>query len=306
MAVSRRHFLKATATGAAAAILPLGAARAQAAFKLDYILASSLYGQLPLKDILPEVAKAGATHIDLWPKKHGSQREELDAMGEEAFLALLAEHQVKPGILTRYDLGPYKLLDEVKLAGRIGARLVIAASGGGGSEGPDLKGRIQGFIEKIKPTVDAAEEAGVTVGIENHGNALIQSPDSMRYFAELATSPALGIAYAPYHLPQDPALQAGLIRDLGPKVSHFYAWEHGFGSTGEIPKAHEMQQLPGFGQFDFIPVLQAFKEIEYSGWTSVFMHPIPRGIPILPTIEESTAALNRSRAYLEDCLGKLT
>jgi len=306
MTPTRRQFMRTALAGAAAAALHPGAARAEAGFKLDYILASSLYGQLPLKDILPEVAKVGATHIDLWPKRHGSQREELDAMGEEAFMALLAEHDVKLGIFTRYDLGPYKLLDEVKLAGKLGARLVIAASGGGASEGPDLKDRVKGFIETIRPTIEAAEEAGVTVGIENHGNALVQSPDSMRHFAELATSPALGIAFAPYHLPQDAALQAGLIRDIGPKLSHFYAWEHGFGSHKPMPKARELQQLPGFGPLDFVPILQALKDIDYGGWTSVFMHPTPRGIPILPTVDASTDALNRSKEYLEDCLTQLT
>jgi sugar phosphate isomerase/epimerase len=221
-------------------------------------------------------------------------------------MALLAEHKVTPGIFTRYDLGPYKLLDEVKLAGKLGVRLVIAASGGGASEGPDLRERIKAFIEKIKPTTDAAEEAGVIVGMENHGNALLQSPDSLRYFAELATSPALGIAFAPYHLPQDPELQAGLVREIGPKLCHFYAWEHGYGSKDPMPKAREMQQLPGFGSLDFMPILQALKDIQYAGWTSVFMHPVPRGIPILPSIEESTAAVNRSREYLEDCVTKLS
>ncbi len=304
MAPTRRDFMKSALAGAALAALPLGAARAEG-FALNYILASSLYGQLPLKDILPEVAKIGASHIDLWPKNHGSQREALDAMGEEAFMALLAAHNVKPGIFTRYDLGAMKLQDEVKLAGRLGVRLVIAASGGGSSEGPDLKERVNAFIEQLKPTTDLAEEAGVIVGMENHGNALINSPDSLRYFAELATSPALGIAFAPYHLPQDPELQAGLIRDIGPKLSHFYAWEHGYGSKDPMPKAREMQQLPGFGAFDFMPLIQALKDIQYAGWTSVFMHPVPRGIPILPTIEESTAALNRSREYLDHCLTKL-
>ena len=304
MARTRREFLQTALAGAALAALPLGAARGEG-FALNYILASSLYGQLPLKDILPEVAKVGATHIDLWPRKHGSQREELDAMGEEAFMALLAKHHVKPGIFTRYDLGAMKLQDEVKLAGRLGVRLVIAASGGGSGEGPDLKERVQAFVEQLKPTTDLAEEAGVIVGMENHGNALINSPDSLRYFAELATSPALGIAYAPYHLPQDPELQDGLIRDIGPKLSHFYAWEHGHGSHEAMPKALEMQQLPGYGSLDFIPILKALKDIGYAGWTSVFMHPFPRGIPILPSIDESTAALNRSREYLEHCTAKL-
>ena len=33
----------------------------------------------------------------------------------------------------------------------------------------------------------------------------------------------------------------------------------------------------------FVPIVAALKKIRYAGWTSVFMHPVPRGIPILPT-----------------------
>ena len=33
----------------------------------------------------------GADAIDLWPRVHGNQREQLDAMGEPAFVDLLAE-----------------------------------------------------------------------------------------------------------------------------------------------------------------------------------------------------------------------
>jgi sugar phosphate isomerase/epimerase len=306
MATTRRDFLKYTTAGALSTALPLGAAQAEAGFKLDYILASCMYGSEPLKDILPEVAKTGATHIDIWPKRHGSQREELDAMGEEAFQKLLADHNVKLGMTTRYDLGPFKLQDEIKLAGRLGARIIISGSQGGSSEDPGLKERVKQFVEKLKPISDAAEEAGVVIGIENHGNALIHSPDSLRYFAELATSPALGIGYAPYHLPQDAKLQGQLIRDLGPKLAHFYAWEHGFGCHTAMPKARELQQLPGFGQLDFVPLLQGLKDIKYKGWTSIFMHPTPRGIPILPSIEASTVTHNISKEYLEDCLKRLT
>jgi hypothetical protein len=43
-------------------------------------------------------------------------------------------------------------------------------------------------------------------------------------------------------------------------------------------------------------------DIHYQGWTEIFMHPVPRGIPILPTAAEVTAEINRSRAYLEKCL----
>jgi len=41
------------------------------------------------------------------------------------------------------------------------------------------------------------------------------------------------------------------------------------------------------------------KHINYSGWTEIFMHPLPRGVPILETTAAVTDEINRSRAYLD-------
>jgi len=36
------------------------------------------------------------------------------------------------------------------------------------------------------------------------------------------------------------------------------------------------------------------------------MHPVPRGIPMLPTAEEINAVTNKSRAYLAKCIEKVS
>jgi sugar phosphate isomerase/epimerase len=70
----------------------------------------------------------------------------------------------------------------------------------------------------------------------------------------------------------------------------------------KLPKEQELKQLPHRGPLDWAPLLAALKEIDYQGRTEIFMHPVPRGIPILPTVEEVTAEINAARAYLEECL----
>ena len=127
----------------------------------------------------------------------------------------------------------------------------------------------------------------------------MNTPDSIRWFADAVEQQQVGIALAPYHLPQDPAELARLITDLGPKLVHFYAWEHGMGCMTRLPKDQELMQLPGRGPLDFGPLVQALKTSGYSGWTEVFMHPVPRGIPILPETKDVTAAINAARAVLE-------
>jgi sugar phosphate isomerase/epimerase len=294
--LSRRDFL------ASSAALAAGAALASPrTFRFRYLLASCMYGTLPLAEILPEVAKIGAEGIDLWPRVHGNQREQADELGREAFAELLKKHSVRLAMTTRYDLGPFKLAPEVEYVKHFGGSLIVTES----TRTPkgDLKEAVRDFVRQLQPLLQAAGRHGVTIAIENHGKALIESPDSIRYLADFAkSSPNLGIALAPYHLPQDPELLATLIRDLGPRLVHFYAWEHGDGCMTKLPKEQEMKQLPGYGPLNFGPVTRALREIQYAGHVEIFMHPVPRGIPILPTAAEVTAAINKSRAAFEQTL----
>lgn len=304
--ITRREACK-LALGAAAALgmaRPVAAAGDQSgekkAFSLRYILASSLYGMGKIEDILPEVRKTGADAIDLWPKHHADQREQVEALGHERFAELLQKHRVRLGISTRYDLGPFKLAGEMRVVKNLGGRMIVTGSTGTkAKDAAAIKAEVAAFAEKLKPHAALAEELGVTIAIENHANALVHSPDSLRWFAEAARSPALGIALAPYHLPQDEKLLAQLVEDLGPKLVHFYAWQYGRGCMTKLPKEQELEQMPGRGKLDFRPILAALKKIAYHGWTEIFMHPVPRGIAILPTTAAVTEEVNRAREYLE-------
>lgn len=273
-------------------------------FRPKYILASALYGTMALETILPEVRKTGAEHIDIWCLKHGNQREQVEAMGVDAFAAMLAKHNVKLGASTRYPLGPFGLQDEMKVLRKLGGQIVITGSGGPkGLTGDELKAAVRGFVEKMKPHAAAAAELSVTIAIENHGGSLLSSPESMRYFAEFNSSKNIGIAFAPHHLHSVAEQIPKLIEDLGRNLVFFYAQEFGAGFSEKLPKDKELTQLPGFGGgLDYKPLLAALRKINYQGFIEIFMHPTPRGIPILPTAQEITAAIQKSRTYLDGCL----
>jgi len=64
-------------------------------------------------------------------------------------------------------------------------------------------------------------------------------------------------------------------------------------------------QLPGRGSLDFCPIIASLMRIKYKGWAEIFMHPVPRGIPIMPTAAEVTEEINRARRYLEKCKDKV-
>jgi sugar phosphate isomerase/epimerase len=299
--MNRRSFLRSTslalAAGSSAAF-----AREAGSWRFRYLLASSMYGDLRLEEILPEVAKTGAGHIDLWPRPHGTQRGQAGEMGDEAFAGLLGRHGVKLGCSTRFDLGPFRLRDEMRFVSKLGGDLLVCAGQGPkGLKAAALKMAVKKFAEQLKPHAEALADNKVRLAIENHGSNLIDTPDSLKWLAEM-TGDSIGVALAPYHLEtHDMGSKeiAALIEALGDRILLFYAWQHGKGCRSVMPKEDELLQMPGRGELDFGPIVASLRKIDFRGYASIFMHPTPRGIPILPTIARTTAEIARARACLE-------
>ena len=124
--------------------------------------------------ILPEVSKTGAGTIDIWPRVHGNHRAQMEKMGHGKFAALLKLHQTGLGCITRYDLGPFGLQKEMAFAKKFGTKVIVC---GGrckrGLKGAELKTEVKKFAVLLKPHLASAEEANVTIAIENHSSNLI-------------------------------------------------------------------------------------------------------------------------------------
>lgn len=306
--MNRRQFTKQLALGTAAALTSTLFAQAakRGGFKFKYLIGSSMYGELPLSEILPDVRRTGAGHIDIWPRPHGNQREQMEELGDDKFGAMLKQNKVKVGCMSHFRLGPFRLANEMAVAKKFGCpTMVCAGSGPRKLQGDALKKAVKEFAEKMKPHLEDAEEQGVTVAIENHGNNLIDSPDSLKWLMEFRSSKNLKIAFSPYHLENLDIDSLGfgkLIEQLGNTIAIYYAWQYGMGCTKKLPKQQELLQMPGRGDLDFTPTVAALKKIRYHGFTEIFMHPTPRGIPILPTAKETTEEINRGRAHLEKIL----
>lgn len=275
-----------------------------------YVLSSAIYGDLPLDTVLGEVAKAGCEAVDIWRKVHATHREQITEMGDDAFQALLSKHKTRIATSTCYPLGPFKQDEEMAWVKKNGGYMTVCGSGKMGDKDPvgaEAKSQVKAFFEKLKPHYERAEELGVTMAIENHKNAMLSSPDSIRYFVELNPSPNVGIAFAPHHLYDAVDEIPELIRECGKEHLPFiYFQEYHPSSKEKMAKEEELKQLPGFGTLDYIPILQALHDIEFHGLAEIFMHPVPRGIPMLDTAEEITEAINHSRNYLDECLQKVS
>lgn len=303
--MNRRQAIQLMAAGA---MLPT-VARSENAFALRYVLSSALFGDLKLDSVLAEVAATGSASVDIWRKVHATHREQIADMGDEAFQELLTTYKTKMSVSTCYPLGPFKQDDELKWVKKNRGNLTVCGSGSMGEKDPvgrEARRQVKSFFEKLKPHYELAEELGVTMAIENHKNAMLSSPDSMRYFVELNPSKHVGIAFAPHHLHDAVEEIPKLIRDIGKdQLPLFYFQEYHPSAKQKMTKADERKQLPGFGSLDYVPILAALKEIKFDGLSEIFMHPTPRGVPVLPTANEITGLINTSRRYLEDCLAKI-
>lgn len=299
--LTRRTWLGATAAVCGSLTGP-DASATSTSWKPSYILSSALYGGASLAEILPEVKKTGASAIDLWPQPHGNQREEIDNLGVDAVARLLAEHRVRVGGIACYRPGAFKLASEFAVARQLGDSdtvLVTMAPGDGSLTGAALERVIREFFSKLAPSIREAEMGGGVIAIENHANSLIRSPEAIRRFAASVASDHIGLALAPHHLPQDGQLLADLAGDVGPALKFVYAQQHGNGSSKKLPKEEELLQLPGRGPLDFGPLMRQLRAQQFAGPVEIFMHPVPRGVPILPTIAEITDTVIASRQYLD-------
>ena len=305
----RTTFTRRTWMSSAAAVLGTAAlAREESlnsSWRPNYILSSALYGTATLPEILPEVAKTGTTSIDLWPQPHGTQREEIESLGVEQVQKLLEKHDVRLGGIACYHPGAFKLDSEFAVARQLGDSetvLVTMAPGDSTFSGKPLDAAIQAFLSKLSPAIKLAEAGAGVIAIENHSNSLLNSPESIRRFTALLESDRVGIALAPHHLPQDGNLLADLAGNAGSAVKFVYAQQYGDGSSEKLPKEKELLQLPGRGSLDFGPLMRQLAEMQFAGPVEIFMHPVPRGVPILNSIAEITAAIRASREYLDGLL----
>ena len=290
-------------------LTPLVMGRNSSEFSLRYVLSSAMYGNLPLEQVLPEVSKTGAESLDVWRKVHATHREQIQAMGDIAFQKLLKEHDTRMSISTCYPLGPFKQDNEMRWVKKNGGSMTVCGSGRMGksdSTGQEAKRQVKAFFEKLKPHYELAEELGITMAIENHKNSMLSSPDSIRYFAEFNPSRRVSVAFAPHHLHDAVEEIPKLIRELGgQRIPFIYLQEYHLSSKKQMSKVHELKQMPGFGSLDYMPILSALRDAKFTGLAEIFMHPTPRGTPMLATAREITWAINHSRAYLSDCLSRI-
>ena len=242
---------------------------------------------LPIERACERIANLGFEAIDIWSAHEDCPHldDVAERLGPDGLRTLLARCKLKLFAFSVYR-GGYARYTE--LLGKAGGGVAIQ-----GSAGPckpqELTTRMRQFIESLQPLVELAGQHNSYLAIENHGNALLDSLDSLKAFVATNTSPRLGIALAPYHIQALKASVPQAIRICGPQLFFFYAWQRADGAG----------QLPGVGPADMQPWIQALADVRYRGYVNPFMHGHPEPKVI-------TANLTTARNYLKDCYARLS
>ena len=287
--LTRRRFIQHAAAGVAMASGPLlsrsfAAAKPEAspAWRCRLSTSSILFKGLPIEEACARIAALGFEAVDIWCAydKCPHLDDAATRLGPSGLKALLAKHHLQLCAFSVY-VGGYPKYAE--LLGGVGGGVAIQ-----GSAGPckpeELTARMRAFLESLKPLIELAEKHNSRLAIENHGNALLDGPDSFKAFVDLNTSPRLGLALAPYHVQAGGASVPEVIRICGQQLLFFYAWQN----------QPETGQLPGLGPTDFKPWLRALAQVDYRGHVNAFMHGHVEA-------DAMSAALIKSRDYLRQC-----
>jgi sugar phosphate isomerase/epimerase len=245
------------------------------------------FSKLPIEQACERIARLGFEGVDIWSAYTGCRH--LDdvqtRLGPVGLKKLLARNGLALYAFSVY-VGGYPRYAE--LLGRAGGGVAVTGSAGPCSA-PDMVPRLKSFLEDLKPQLELAERYNSYLAIENHGQSLLDSIDSLKAFVDLNRSSRLGIALAPYHIQARGERVPDAIIAAGPQLLFFYAWQY--------DPVMSVKQLPGLGPADCAPWLAALAQVEYRGYVNPFLHDQP---PPDPT----SAALARSRDYLKACCRK--
>ena len=50
---------------------------AESSFQFRYLVGSCMFGELSLEEILPQLKRTNSRYLDVWPRVHGNQREQI-------------------------------------------------------------------------------------------------------------------------------------------------------------------------------------------------------------------------------------
>jgi L-ribulose-5-phosphate 3-epimerase len=240
-------------------------------------------------EALAGIAEAGYTHVELSAVPGWTEHVDLDA-DPGALRGALENYGLTPVSLSAHsDLTTREGLEHgikgVRWAAEFGIPIVNTAVGGHQSADENE----QAFLGNIGELADAAEEAGVVVALEIHGDIMASSDVTIPLLERIGRE-SIKVNYDTANVEFYSGEKA--VDDL-PKITSWLAHVHLKDTAGG--KGNWDFGAIGSGVVDFARVLEILEQTGYSGPYSVEIE--FQGEP-WPPLEEVTASMRRSREHL--------
>lgn len=247
-------------------------------------------------------AQCGYTGIEIAPftlaptitEVTAAQRDAIRRLAETTGLEVLGLHWLlakteglhvtSPDAETRRRTAAY-LAELARCCADVGGRLLVFGSPQQRSLAPGVTTEqgLQYAAEVIETALPVLEQTGVTLALEPLGP---QETNFLKTAAEtVPLIERIGSPHVRLHLDckamsSETISMPELIRQHRQLLAHFHANDPN-------------RQGPGFGELDFVPILETLGEIDYAGWVSVEVFDYTAGVEALA---------RRSIDYLESCL----
>ena len=150
-------------------------------------------------------------------------------------------------------------------AAATGAEKVIISTTACNKTAPlvDLEQETAWAVETVKAMAEIAQKDNITLCLESWNRYETYMADSLDKVSKLAkriNMPNVGIMGDTFHMNIEEADMAGSIRKYGDQLVHMHL-------------ADSQRAAPGKGHIDFVPIVQALKDIRYNGWITFELLP---------------------------------
>jgi len=150
------------------------------------------------------------------------------------------------------------------------------------------------LVQRVWELVEYAQPRGVTIAMEPHVGAVINTPEKMLQLLKLVDSPYLGVNFDISHFD----IIGLTIEETVPKLAPYTAHTHVKDQRGHVPNFDFL--IPGEGDFDYVSYLRAMHNHGYNGYITIEISKMVQRRPDY----DPYAAAEASYRTLSDAFGK--